>query len=127
VAAPTENELAMLRERIAELTRAAAPRLIVADELGLVSHVDEALERELGWPPGELVGRPLTAIIPPRFRDAHHIGFARFLSTKTPVLLDRPLSFVVLNGRGEELAAEHFITATPTSHGWLFASSIRLV
>lgn len=101
--------------------------MIVADELGLIAHVDDSLERDLEWPHGELVGRPLTAIIPPRFRDAHQIGFARFLATRTPALLERPLAFVVLNGRGEERTAEHFITAKSTAGGWLFASSIRWV
>lgn len=123
---PTITDLERLRARLLELTRRKTSSLVVADELGLITHVDVALASALGWLAEELVGRPLTTIIPPRFRDAHHIGFSRFLSTHQPMLLDRLLTMSVVNRSGDELAAEHVITAVPVANGWWFAAAIRL-
>lgn len=123
---PTSPDLARLRARLVELTRDENPSVIVADELGMIAHIDQDLARALGWPAEELIGRPLTTIIPPRFRDAHHVGFSRFLCTHQPTVLERPLMLSVLNRRGDELVAEHVIVAIASANGWLFAAAIRL-
>lgn len=115
-----------LRVRLIELTRWSDLPLVVADHLGLIVHIDAALAREIGWEPGEIVGRPLTAIIPPRFRDSHYFGFARYLTTRRSVVLDRRLSFSVLHRDGRELASEHVIVALQTDEGLLFGAAIRM-
>src|SRR5436309_7455397 len=39
-------------------------------------------EATFGWPRAEVVGRSLAdTIIPPRFREAHRLGLARYLET----------------------------------------------
>ena len=100
--------------------------LVVADQRGLIAHVDAPLARALGWRADELVGLPLTTIIPPHLRDAHHLGFSRFLKTHQPTLLERTLSLSVATRAGDELSAEHVITAIRIEAGWLFAAAIRL-
>ena len=38
--------------------------MVVADESNRIVYVNVSTEKLLGWPPGELVGRPLVTIIP---------------------------------------------------------------
>jgi hypothetical protein len=125
VTVPSATDLERLRVRLARLTRTEAPPFVAADAWGLITHVDRPLADALGWPVDDLVGQPLTAIIPRRFRDAHHVGFARFLSTGVPTLLDRPLAFWVATRGGQEWRAEHVITAIEGERGWLFGAVIR--
>lgn len=122
---PTPRDVERLRVRLTELTRQQDPQIVVADELGLIVHIDAGLARDIGWNPVDLVGQPLTKIIPPRFRDAHHFGFSRYLVTRRSVVLDRPLAFSVLHHDGRELPAEHVIVAVPTDEGVLFGAVIR--
>lgn len=99
--------------------------LIVADQHGLIRYVDAALAHDLEWRVEDLVGRPLTAIIPRRFHDAHHLGFSRFLTTGERVVLERPLALWVTTRTGGELRVEHVITALRRPDGWLFGAAIR--
>lgn len=122
---PTSRDVERLRIRLTELTRQQEPEIVVADQLGLIVHIDAGLARNIGWNPAELVGQPLTRIIPPRLRDAHHFGFSRYLVTRRSVVLDRPLAFSVLHRDGRELVAEHVIVAVPTEGGVLFGAVIR--
>lgn len=119
------SHLEELRARLAELTRLAAPTIIVADSLGLIAHVDPPLAQLLGWRADELVGRALSTIIPLRFREAHHLGFSRFLTSGEPTLMGRPLEMAIATRDGKELTAEHVITAFRVDERWVFGASIR--
>jgi PAS domain S-box-containing protein len=124
VLAPTTTDLEQLRARLAAVSRLVSP-LIVADQHGLIRYVDAPLARDLEWQVDDLVGRPLTAIIPRRFHDAHHLGFSRFLTTGERVVLERPLALWVTTKSGGELRVEHVITAIRRLDGWLFGAAIR--
>lgn len=115
-----------LRARLASLTHEAAPAIVVADQLGLILHVDAELATSLDWRVDQLVDQPLTLLIPPRFRDSHHLGFSRFLTTREPTLLDRAVRLWVATGSGAELQAEHVITGLCIDDCWLFAATIEI-
>lgn len=108
------------------MTHNATPAIVVADQLGLILHVDPELAESLAWRVDQLLDQPLTLLIPRRFRDAHHLGFSRFLMTREPTLLDRAVKLWVATGSGGELPAMHMITGLPIEDGWLFAATIEL-
>lgn len=115
-----------LRARLASLTHNATPAIIVANELGLIQHIDPELARALHWRLDELLDQPLTTIIPRRFRDAHNLGFSRFLTTHEATMLDRPLNLWVATSSGQELRAEHYITGLLVDGTWLFGATIEI-
>src|SRR5688500_19341427 len=63
----------------AELLGALTDAVIIADTAGRILYVNPAADRMLGAAAGELIGRPLVEIIPPRLRPAHLAGWARFV------------------------------------------------
>ncbi len=55
--------------------------VIGVDTTGVIVSVSDGCRDLLGWQPEDLVGTPLTRIIPARFHDAHRTGFERFVES----------------------------------------------
>jgi PAS domain S-box-containing protein len=86
-----ENEIAE-RQRVAEalweseekyrhIINAAAEAIISIDEHGLVSEFNRAAEQMFGFTKAEMLGQPLTPIMPPHLRDLHTTGLQRYFAT----------------------------------------------
>ncbi len=56
---------------------AAAAMIVVVDENGVFSEWNIGAERAFGYSARETVGKPLTMLMPERYREAHIKGFAR--------------------------------------------------
>src|SRR5262249_53287567 len=81
---------------------------------GLIAGWNRQAEITFGWPRAEAVGRVLSeTIIPPRFREAHSRGLARFLATGEGPLLNRVIEVPALRRDGGEVAAEISIAPAP--------------
>jgi PAS domain S-box-containing protein len=63
------------------IINAAADAIISIDEAGLVREFNRAAEQIFGFSTAEMLGKPLTAIIPERLRDQHIAGLQRYLAT----------------------------------------------
>jgi PAS domain S-box-containing protein len=99
--------------------------VVVVDHRGLITQVNPRFEEVFGWQRSEILGKPLTTIIPKTFRDAHHVGFSRFLGTGQPTLLGRPLTLPAIAKDGRVFDAEHVIVAEQREGRWVFAATIR--
>ncbi len=55
--------------------------VLLMDENGLVVAANASVERILGYKPDDLIGSPLSRIMPERYRVAHHEGFRRYVAT----------------------------------------------
>lgn len=106
------------------LDQEEAPAISV-DPQGDVTSVNERFTSDYGWTAAELVGKPLTTIIPPALRESHLVGFSRFLVTEKPTLLGRPLRLPILCRDGSERSAEHTILAEKRGKTWRLAALIR--
>lgn len=110
---------------IRELRKETGVPVVIADEEGLINYVNQRFEKVFGWPANEIVGRPLTTIIPRNLHDAHHLGFSRFLTTGKPTLLNQALKLKAVTKAGQEFEAEHMIIAEREKNQWIFGASIR--
>ena len=110
---------------IEEVKRVTKIPVVIADEQGYIGHVNHAFEAVFGWTRDEIVGKPLTTIIPKNLHDAHHLGFSSFLTTGKPKLLAQPLQLKAVTKDGEEFDAEHFIVAERREDHWVFAATIK--
>lgn len=98
--------------------------IVVANQEGVISFVNKALEDLFGWAASEMVNKPLLMIIPEHLHDAHNLGFSRFISTETPTLLDKPLKLAAINKAGEQFTAMHLIQAAKDGDEWYFGANI---
>lgn len=110
---------------IAEMMKASDVPVVIADRQGNITHVNAPFCAVFGWEREELLGQPLTRIIPPDLRDAHHMGFSRFLTTGSPTLLERPLTLKAVTKTGRVFEAEHYIIAERRDGDWAFGATIR--
>jgi PAS domain S-box-containing protein len=63
------------------IINAAADAIISLDEHGLVCEFNHAAEQIFGFTKAELLGKPLTPIMPPHLRNMHTAGLQRYFTT----------------------------------------------
>ena len=76
-----EEALQQSEEKYRHIINAAADAIISLDERGLVCEFNRAAEQMFGFTKSELVGKPLTPIMPERLRSRHTLGLQRYLCT----------------------------------------------
>jgi PAS domain S-box-containing protein len=63
------------------LAETAPDPIITIDEVSTVLYVNSAAERAFGYMASELIGQPLSMLIPERLRERHAAGMARYIAT----------------------------------------------
>src|SRR2546425_5091378 len=107
-----EADLRASEARLKAIIDAALDAVITMDGDGVVLSWSPQAERVFGWPASEVVGRTLsTTIIPPRYRDAHERGLARFLASGEGPVLNQRIEITGLRRDGREIPVE--LTITP--------------
>ncbi|MEW6736092.1 MAG: PAS domain S-box protein [Acidobacteriota bacterium] len=109
---------------IDELRHETDVPVVIADQDGFITYINGRFNDVFGWTLDEVIGKPLTILIPKNLHDAHHLGFSRFLMTGNPTLLNRPLKLKTLLKDGSELYTEHFIIAEQQQGHWVFGARL---
>jgi PAS domain S-box-containing protein len=76
-----EEELRAADERFRAVTASTRDGIVSADGNGRIIFWNAGAETIFGRTSAETIGRPLTDLMPARYRDAHRAGIARFLAT----------------------------------------------
>ena len=98
--------------------------VVAIDQESIFTFINDAFQEEYGWTSDDLIGKPVTEIMPVHLRNAHYIGFSRFLTTETSVLLGKPLPLSVLYKNGTEKLSDHFILGEKKDGRWHFGAII---
>jgi PAS domain S-box-containing protein len=106
------------------LTQNQLPAL-ECDSLGIICRINRRFSEVFGWTPQDLVGWPVTILIPEYLRDAHHLGFSHYVTGGHPHLLDRPLLLKVLTRDGQEVEVEQILAVERRGEDWVFAATMR--
>ena len=93
-------------ERYRVLAESAPDAIVTIDEKSVILSVNPATERIFGWASGELVGQPLSMLMPEAFRQRHRDGMQRFLVTGTRHLDWSSVSVPGLRKDGTEFPME---------------------
>ncbi|MGY1742494.1 MULTISPECIES: SpoIIE family protein phosphatase [unclassified Blastococcus] len=80
--------------------------VVAADADGRIVYVNDAVTTLLGHDPADVVGRPLTAVMPERFRDGHGAHVTRFLTTGEGELVGNTTQLPALHADGHEVAID---------------------
>jgi PAS domain S-box-containing protein len=120
-----EEEVRARESRLRAMLEAALDAVVSMDAQGRVIGWNSAAEKIFGYAASETIGREMSElIVPPALRDAHRRGLARFLESRTGVVLDRRLELTGMRSDGSEFPVELTITrialpGLPTFTGYL--------
>lgn len=90
---------------------------IAADERNRVIAVNGPAADLLGWPADDLVGLPLTTLIPEHLRKRHVTAFTSLLLSGQPRILGRSVPLPALHRDGRLVAVRLFIQTQETADG----------
>jgi len=119
------RELAASEERIGAILDSATDAVICADGDGLIRLWNPAAERILGHDSEEVLGEPLTVIVPERFREAHEAGVARMTGGGEPRIIGSTVEVAALRADGTEVPVELSLSTWTTEEGRWYAGILR--
>jgi len=100
--------------------------IIAIDASGRVQEFNPASERVFGFTRSEAVGKDLAdLIIPPRLRERHRQGLARYLKTGEGPLIGKPIEIEALRRDGSEILVALAINATQVNGSPIFTAYLR--
>jgi PAS domain S-box-containing protein len=121
-----EAEVRASESHMRAMLESALDAVVSVDRLGRVVGWNPAAEEIFGYSADQAIGAELAElIIPDDLRPAHRAGFARFLETSTPVILDRRLELRGKRKDGAEFPVELTITRVPLTDAMTFTGYLR--
>jgi PAS domain S-box-containing protein len=116
-----QRALGKSERRMKAVLDTALDAVILMDERGLVLSWNPRAESIFGWSRDEAVGRRLAElIVPPRYREAHAEGLARFLTTGEGPIIGRRIELIALRRDASEFPVELTVTALKEGDAHLF-------
>jgi PAS domain S-box-containing protein len=104
----------------------ALDAIVLMDARGLVLSWNPRAEAAFGWPRAEAVGRRVAdLIVPPRYREAHDRGLARYLQSGDGPMLNRPVELIALRRDGSEFPVALRISALRDTDRIVFCAFIE--
>ncbi len=103
----------------------ASDSILFADRHGAITFWNPAAAALFGYSADEVVGRPLDLLMPPRFREAHRRGLARFVDTRAPRVIGKTVELAGLRKDGTEFPLELSLAFGQSETGVFFTGIIR--
>ena len=120
-----EQSLTESEHRFQSLVESATDGIVVANGRGIVVSWNRAATRIFGYSTEEVIGHPLTRIMPERYREAHERGMARVEATGKGRLIGSVIELHGLRKSGEEFPIELSLATWKTGRGSYYSGIIR--
>jgi PAS domain S-box-containing protein len=120
------EQLVRLSEaRFRAVTETASDAIISADRHGIIRYFNPGAERAFGHEEQDVIGQPLTALMPERFRQAHTNGVQRYLDTREARVVGRTVELVGLRKDGREFPIELSLASSDVDGELFFTAIVR--
>jgi PAS domain S-box-containing protein len=101
-----EEELRSSEEKHRVIVEAANDAVISMDDNGIIQFANPATGKIFGYDPAELMGKPMTVLMPGRMRELHDLGFRRYLTTGRRQINWQGTELIAVRRSGQEFPAE---------------------
>jgi len=112
-------------ERYRVVVETANDAVVSADESGAIQFANPATTRVFGYDPAELIGQPLTVLMPEFMRKLHENGFKRYLATGQRHTNWQGTEFTGLRKNGQEFQLEVSFGELTTNGHRVFTGFMR--
>jgi PAS domain S-box-containing protein len=119
-AALRESEL-----RFRSVAQSANDAIIAADSRGNIVFWNQGAQAIFGYVEADVLGKPLTLLMPPRYRDAHQRGLERLQAIGESHLLGQTMALQGLRQDGSEFAVELSLATWHTEEGTFYSGILR--
>jgi PAS domain S-box-containing protein len=121
-----ERELRASEARKAAILDCALDGVITMNPEGRITEFNHAAERMFGYERAQVIGKTIAeTIVPPRLREEHRRGLARYLATGEAKVLGRRVELSGLRADGTEFPVELAIATTQAEGQRLFTAYVR--
>jgi PAS domain S-box-containing protein len=120
-----EESLTESEHRFQSLVESATDAIIVANGRGIIVSWNRAAFRLFGYSMEEIIGQPLTRLMPERYREGHTRGIARIEATGQGRLIGSVVELHGLRKSGEEFPIELSLATWKTGRGSYYSGIIR--
>ena len=120
-----EQSLTESEHRFQSLVESATDAIVVGNGRGIIVSWNRAASRLFGYSVEEIIGQPLTVLMPERYRAAHERGMARIESTGKGTLIGSVVELHGLRKDGEEFPIELSLATWQTAKGSYYSGIIR--
>jgi PAS domain S-box-containing protein len=101
-----EEELRAAEERFAAVTHSTSDAIVSADITGRIIFWNAGAEAMFGYAADDVLGEPLTMLMPERYREAHRAGLARYVATGEGRLMGATIELEGRRADGAEFPME---------------------
>ncbi|RKQ87111.1 PAS domain S-box-containing protein/diguanylate cyclase (GGDEF)-like protein [Solirubrobacter pauli] len=113
-------------DRFTSFRESTSDAIITADSSGLIVSWNSAAERMFGTDRREMVGKPLSVLMPERFRAAHDAGLRRVSANRADArIMGRTVEVVGMRADGSEFPIELSLSCWDEDEGRFFGGIIR--
>jgi PAS domain S-box-containing protein len=121
----TEEHLVRSEQMHRVILEAANDAVISMDDRGMIVLVNDAVERMFGYAPIELIGTPMTILMPASMRGLHEAGYKRYLTTGMRRLNWQGVEVTAVGKDGREFPVEVSFGEMTTDGHKTFTGFIR--
>ncbi|MDP3598279.1 MAG: PAS domain S-box protein, partial [Nitrospirota bacterium] len=111
--------------RFRSLVESATDAIVVADSCGHILSWNRSAAALFGYSSNDAIGKPLTLLMPERYRSAHEQGLARMESTGTSRVIGSVVELHGLRKNGAEFPIELSLATWNTTAGKFYSGIIR--
>jgi PAS domain S-box-containing protein len=112
-------------EKYRVVVETAVDAVICIDEKSLILYANQATAKVFGYEPAELLGKPLTMLMPSSMRGLHEHGFGRYVRTGHKHISWQGVELTALRKNGEEFPVEVSFGELEKSEQRVFTGFIR--
>ena len=123
LAAHAQSALTESEDRFRSLVESASDAIVVADAHGYIVSWNRAASLLFGYTSHEVLGKPLTILMPMRYREAHEMGLERIRASGQSNVIGHVVEMHALHKTGFEFPVDLSL-ATWTGRDGLFFSGI---
>jgi PAS domain S-box-containing protein len=115
-----EEALQTSEEKFRSLVQSANYAIVTADSRGKITDFNRGAEATFGYSAHEVLGKPLTVLMPERFQEPHRQGFEHYLATHEGRVIGETVELAAKRKDGKEIAVELSLSSWNSRSGLFF-------
>ena len=120
-----EQRIRLSEARYRAVTETASDAIISADRHGSIRYFNPGAGRIFGHPEKDMIGQPLTKLMPERFRQPHTEGIQRYVDTREPKVVGETVELTGLRKDGREFPIELALASSDVDGELFFTAIVR--